>query len=203
MGHLFKGKFLWVTFIVLVSAFVVTAACTGPAGPAGASGAGGSAGTQGSQGPAGEAGKAGTDGLQGLAGTSGRTGIPGLDGAEGDKGDPGPSGRDAFNPQAGVSVSPTTYTVGGDVAMEVWVSGFAARDTVTAVIFSANGPGRNIALATGDVSLGGAGSLSVTAPIPADLTPGYYTVQVTGTRTPGNAVGPAVASTPILVQAAG
>jgi len=207
MGRLLKGKMLWVSFILVVSAFVLTAACTGPLGPVGQGGSNGPAGAEGPQGTSGDSGAMGEDGMQGRAGAAGRTGLPGADGAEGDKGNPGAAGKSAYNPQATIRVVPSTFSAGGDQDMTVWFSGFPARDTVTAVIFSAFGPGRNYLLAAGDASLGGAGAFTIKAserlPVPADLTPGYYTVQVTGTRTTGDVIGPVAASLPIHVLAVG
>lgn len=202
MGRLFRGRALWAVLIVSVVGLLLIAACTGPqgpVGPAGVQGDPGPTGSTGERGPAGERGERGPVGLTGLRGEKGPQGETGVRGPEGDR---GPRGFNAVNPQASVVISPNAFGLGQET-ITLWLSGFPRRDTVTARIVEAFGPGNDYVLGTGEVNPSGALELTVGSAerpaIPAELEPGVWTVLVTGTRVPRDGVGATLASAPIVV----
>ncbi|MDA1095719.1 MAG: hypothetical protein O3B84_00465 [Chloroflexi bacterium] len=198
---MFRGKRLFPLFGLSILGLVLIAACSGPAGDPGTRGAAGAAGPQGAQGPA------GTDGAAGVAGSVGPAGQTGADGNDGVAGKSGADGEDAASSEAAAMILPTVTYSPGMESVSIVLSGFLRRDTVTAVIVEAFGPGQDYVMGTGQVNPSGALILTVGTAvrpaIPANLATGIWTVRVTGERVPAGTSGPSKASAPLIVFPAG
>ena len=201
---MFRGKRLFLALGLPVLGLFLIAACTGADGSRGPAGADGPQGTAGADGAPGAD---GADGARGALGATGAAGGDGADGSDGTDGSQGPAGSDAAASEATAMILPTVNYVTGQDQVTIWLSGFLRRDNVTAMIVEAFGPGNDYVMGTGTMNPPGALVLTVGSAdrpaIPADITPGIFTVRVTGERVPSGVSGPTVASAALMVFAPG
>ena len=162
-------------FLLSTVVLLVVAACS-----SGDDGATGPAGARGPAGAAGDAGAAGSAGDAGAAGSTGATGAAGATGATGAQGPGGPLTAGVIRADPHVVEQGKTFTIIG--------AGFEPTDSWFAVLkgafFGADLPmSGQVVNEFGTFRLTGATGRRPRNLVPADLEPGFYTLQATGSPT--------------------